>query len=280
MDFPEFYHIGCLKTGTTSLQKVLSEDDRINLILYSRYFNTDKLHSGQYHYYKPGLINIESDENMVRRYRDLKGLRTVLERIKEVRPDAKIILTIREQRSMILSMYKHHIRQTHAGFTPDQFLESEAGSSFLEILNYGEIFKEINSFFAAENIFIFLFENLKSDFQNFITSFYKRVFNLEPPGSTYAPIENIGLNDRQVIWKRRLNKLYLSGEGSKINRIEHFLHQVSLRMIYALTSENNKKHIHWGNFKLHKPLEEKFRTNNAVLQKLTGLNLKDRGYLT
>jgi len=279
MNFPEIYHIGCHKTGTTSIQKFLSDDPRINLILYSRFFNTNSWFKGNYPHFQEGKINVESDENILLGLKGFTGLHTAISRIHEVSPDAKIVLTIREQSGLITSMYKHHIRQTHNSYSPTEYLYSNEGIAFLNTLYYAEVYRQINNFFPRENIHFFMLEKLQTDFKGFMTDFYKTVLRIETPAAIHPINENKGLNDLQILWKRRLNSLYIFREDTLLNRLEHFVHQIPVVLIKALTSGNSRKIFAWENFSLHQKLEDEFRRNNRELQKLTGLDLERYGYL-
>ena len=90
----------------------------------------------------------------------------------------------------------------------------------------------------------------------------------------------MGLNDTQVFWKRKMNSLFILPETNPISKLEHYLHQVPLKLIYALAEKNKKKIFQWEDFSNNKKLEEVFRSNNRELVKLTGNNLEEYGYLT
>lgn len=179
MKYPNIFHIGCLKSGTTTLQEYLAQDERINLILKSRYFNTSKWDTENYEYSNSEKINIESDENISRKFKKLLGLEEALKRIQQVAPDAKIILTIREQKSAILSMYKHFIRQTNSTLNLNEFLKAEEGKSYLDTIFYYDTYKLINTYFKKSNIYIYFFENMFTNWDDFISTFYHEIFNIE-----------------------------------------------------------------------------------------------------
>ena len=279
MKFPEIYHIGIHKTGTTTLQNVLAADERINLILYSRFFNTNKWFGSEYNHYQEGKNNIESDENMVISLSGLSGIFSTLSRIHRVSPNAKIIVTIREQRSLLISMYKHHIRQTHNAYSPDNYLNSNDGIAFLNTLFFADLYKQILIFFPKENVHFFLLEEMREDFTGFIRSFYQKIFGLEPPAEVKSNTDNIGLNDTQIAWKRRFNNFYLFKESSTLNKLEHQLHNLPLKLIFRITRNASKKRILFDNFKNADKLSADFRKTNAELSALTGLPLEKYGYL-
>lgn len=277
--YPGIYHIGCMKTGTTTVQKVFAEDNRINLIKYSRFFNTNKWYTDTYNYYKEGLINIESDENIVSQYDGMYGLADSLGRIREVSPDAHIVLTIREQRSLLLSGYKHRIGSTKDRYTFLEFLNSGAGVSYLSMCDYNKLLDVTRKYFDMENIHIFLFEKLKSDFVGFFKDIYSEVLGIPIPNDLKLTVENRGRNDQSVVNNLMLNNLFISRKDANTYNFEKKIHHYFIRSLNMLNVNKDKK-ISWGKSELEQRLEEKFRESNFNFSKNTGIRLKENGYLT
>src|SRR4051812_4235240 len=95
---PEIFHIGIPKSGTTTLQAVLRKDERFHRIgshLIGSYKFWDENFLLEC---KPDKINIVSNENLVLQSGELGKLHTTLFHIQGINPEAKIIVTIREQR--------------------------------------------------------------------------------------------------------------------------------------------------------------------------------------
>lgn len=276
--FPNIYHIGCMKTGTTTIQNVLQQDTRLNVIIYSRFFNTNQWYYQKYQHYIQGKINIESDENIIRSYGPLYGLTTSLSRIKKVAPTAHIIVTIREQRDLLRSAYNHHISRTIDPFTFQQFLDSPAGISYLKICNYHKVFKTINSFFPKEQIHFFLFEDLKIDYIKFFYNFYKEGLQLNPPQEIPELKSNKSAPQNIIDLKRRLNRYFIFNQGTALHNIERKLHYKLLTLFKRIKfyqGQNSQP-----SFRLPDKLIMEFQEENKALEKELQLPLTERGYLT
>src|SRR5690606_27120546 len=163
MKLPDYFHIGVMKTGTTYLQEILSQDERVQLFSHSRILNTNAYYSARYEDIDPSKISIESDENIVDTKGSMCGLYTSLQRIKRHHPDAVIILTIRDQKKLLLSGYKHTIRQTDENFSFHGFLESPYGMNYLNSTDFYSVLKLIEKFFPKENIRIIPYEIIKEE---------------------------------------------------------------------------------------------------------------------
>src|SRR5690606_17827192 len=149
---PDYYHIGVMKTGTTYLQEILGRDERLQLFNHSRIINTNAYYRAVYENLDPSKISIDSDENIIDTKGNMCGLYTSLQRIKENNPQAVIILTIREQRSLLVSGYKHTIRHTDEYFSFLGFLNSHYGMNYLNSTDYYSVIKLIEMLFPKENI--------------------------------------------------------------------------------------------------------------------------------
>lgn len=283
MATPTFFHIGIMKSGTTSIQKVLQNDNRIFLHKYTRYLNSNKFFrekpSNIYQNNNKGII-VESDENIIRVYNELIGTPESLDRIKILNPNAKIIITIREQRNFLLSAYKHHIRKTNTYLSIFDFLHSNAGVSQLKTINYHLLFNQLRSFFPAENIHFIPYELLKESPEAFFKELYS-VFDLEPPAALEIPTENKGKPDHYIRFKNRLNRTYIFREGLWLNQFEINIHNLILKLYEtSTTARETSNPIQWPREQFFNTLEEEFRAGNQKFMEQTGIDLRPYGYLS
>lgn len=152
-------HVGLHKTGTTFLQhEIFPKIENINIIQPSHIW-TAKLH--------PSKINLVSDEG-------LSGLPfsdnttenrfLLLNKIKLHFPNAKIIIGLREKNSLVLSLYKHHIKR--GGMLPfNKWYTDELNKDYLDFDKY---INHIKSLF--DDVFIYHFEELKKDADTIIAN--------------------------------------------------------------------------------------------------------------
>lgn len=279
MKIPNYFHIGVMKTGTTYLQEVLADDPRLQLFNHSRFINTNKYYEAIYPDLDTSKITIESDENIIDPKGDMYGLYTSLQRIKKHNSDAKIILTIREQKALLVSGYKHTIRQTDESFSFEGFLGSNYGVNYLRNVDYYSVVKLIEEFFPKDHIKIIPFELIKSG--NFIECFYKEVFGLPRPiASVKEDKLNRGLNDRLILYKRSLNKWLVFDRNTKIGKLERKASRLNLKIKQKyFSSDNSEKYIDWpSDNTLCKSLEENFKNGNAKLDAQYSLGLTELEY--
>jgi len=116
-----------------------------------------------------GRLPVISGESLAGRPFHTKYQRAVVaKRIAEVFPNARILLTIREQSAIIRSMYGQYIR---FGYTSNirQFLERPpAGSSFSPVLDwdfydYSRLVQDYRACFEPDRVIVLPFEQLLSD---------------------------------------------------------------------------------------------------------------------
>jgi hypothetical protein len=277
--YPSHFHIGCMKTGTKTLQHILAQDNRINLILFTRFFNTNRWYSDNYQHCVAGQLNIESDENIIRRYNGMAGLRIAMNRIKSVRPDARIILTVREQRSLIQSAYKHHVRQTNDGYSFQEYLSSDSGICCLEMVDYAWAYDMICNFFDESKVFVFFYEDLRNDLTALVKSFYEKALEIEPPESIPdETVLNVGASTDLLYTKRRFNTWRFFRDKTLSSKMENKFWQVITLLTYKLRKAPNDAFT-WQDNRFFKRLEEEFRDSNLRFQQQVGRDLAPLGYL-
>lgn len=277
--YPEVYHIGTLKTGTTSIQAVLDKDPRINLILQSRFFNTNRWFKEKYPNCSDLYVNVESDENIARGLGHMEDLETSLQRIQKVNPEAQILYTIREQRSAIISMYKHHIRQTESTASLTGFVNSEAGKTFIDTLDYYETYKTIARFFPTENIHFFRFERLKNEPRKFYQLLYTEVLDLPFKNGIQNIAKNRGWNHSEIRLKKNMNKFRIWDPTQTLGKIERRLHLFLIKIFAPFFI--SQKPVVWEELEksARQDLESRFTSSNQQFEKKIQINLSTFGYL-
>lgn len=279
MPIPKIFHIGLMKTGTTFLQNVLSDDDRIDFFCNSRIINTNNYYSKKYKLNSKKLYSIESDENIIRFTGNMCGLETSLNRIIKDNPDAKIVLTIREQKQLLISAYKHLINRTNSSLSFQEFIHSHQGMLYLDSLNYKNLIERILNFIPINNIIIIPFELVHSD--NYISTFYKKVFNLSTPNFNKKNIDtNKNMNDCFILKKRKLNSKLHFIKNRGLSNIENNILNLRLKIYNKIHKKKNTKLINWSinNKKMEINLEKQWRNSNAFIENLFNIQLQQLGY--
>jgi sulfotransferase family protein len=99
--------------------------------------------------------------------------RQIADRLHEVLPDGRVLIVIREQRSMILATYKQYVKAGGTG-TVSQFLEPATTRSLRARLfdyrhfEYDHLIGHYRSLFGADNVLVLPFEQLARDGRGFV----------------------------------------------------------------------------------------------------------------
>jgi len=279
--YPKFYHIGLPKTGTTTLQTVLKRDKRVNCIR-NRYFNTHQWWTEDYDYCSNDErhVDIVSEENIVLQSGNLGKFINTLYRIKKVRPDAHIILTIREQRKLLESRYKFNI--PHAkGFVLsfEDWLKSGQGMDLLSVCLYENIYQVIRLYFPGDQIHFLLFEELENASNAFFSDFYN-ILGLDVPENNIRIKENVSPTESELCASMFLNRFKFFTGNSQLSWFKGKIYRHAARLF---KNENKKLDcFRWKTSRLFTNIEKDFAETNQKLVTLgifTREKLMGHGYL-
>ena len=244
-------HIGCLKTGTTTIQKVIESDLRVSSYIHDRYFNTEKNLKENKEYHGKNLFI--SDENICLDFENFSGLIPSLRAIHKKFPKAKILLTVREQRDLLLSAFKHHVVTSHMPVTTfNDFLVSDRGKAYIRIINYDYLYKAINIFFPTEQIIILPYEKMKTNFNGFFYDIYQ-LLNLTQPEGLSNEVHRKSANESFVKICGRMNRV----NRFRNNTVEYKVLKNILKKIQSIIKsfyKNNEKIFTWENNDLHESI--------------------------
>jgi Sulfotransferase domain len=265
------FHIGIPKSGTTTIQETLQNDERI-VLTRSRFLTSSDWWINKPETYKDGELVVESNETLISGGFNKVKFIQVVERMYNVDKNAKIIITIRQQQSAVLSMFKYHIKNNYEGSKNlfNWLYNSTLGIDYLSICMYGNISKTLLSYFPKENISFLFYEELKENPKAFYNKFYK-VLGIEFNESFVSkrPLNIMNLDNSQIytlslfnrfsFTKKRFNRF---NKHKRIRRLE----QIVKRKIVNLYSLNAKENF----FELSKlkgfcKLENEFKANNRSL---------------
>ena len=279
--FPKYYHIGCLKTGSTSIQNTLERDQRINVIRRS-HINTMKWYLKEKIFFciNNNKVNIVSNENILWDSDGLCGFITSISRIKKVNPNAHLIITIREQRDLLISAFKHEITHSNEYYKDfESFICSPTGIRYLNIVDYYNIFKVMSCFFLKDKIHFLLLEDLRRNDREFFRKLY-RIIGLSLPNNFKQIKSNIGLSENYIKFCNFLNKLLLFRSDSILSKIQIFQHRLLKKINRGIFKcYNNSKINYWKNSTLLDKIEKEIEISNQNLMKEYDIDLNSYGYL-
>lgn len=174
---PVLFHVGYHKTATTWMQmeffrkrcgfhKVLSTDQLSELITDPLRFDFDPAHARRVikaQSDRTGLANVISEETLCSNplFGGREGVEFA-ERIKAIVPDAKILITIREQNKIIASTYMQYI--TRGGtLSPDQFLRGNEKYGYYYFSHrhflYDRLVRYYTELFGIERVLVVTMES-------------------------------------------------------------------------------------------------------------------------
>lgn len=214
-------------------------------------------------------------------------------RLKEVFPEAKILMVIREQRSMILSAYVQYVRAGGAR----SFLRYMRGPSrakgFLpgfgvEHFLYDRLVHRYIELFGPDKVLVLPYEQFLKNPLAFVRQVVQ--FGGREPSEAdlgKLPVQqrvNAGFSPLTIALKRRFNRLFvdstlnpgvwlpLPARAEKMfTRFVQVLDRLIPKSLSAGADLKQKQY-------LLKKYGEKFRQSNNRLRQLTGLDLKEYGY--
>ncbi len=279
--YPEYFHIGLPKTGTTSIQYLLEKDQRINLIFKSGFFTTTDFWTSVYDFYDAEKqVNIESDETMVRGFSNYGKFVLNLEHIAQKAPNAQIIITIREQIQLMESRYKDTLNSVYYDGTFEDWLTCTQGLDYISFCHFSLLYKTVKLFFPKEHIHFLFFEDLKNNNTQFFQDLYQ-IFDLPPPSDISFDVhKNKSPNFQDLELHRRTNKYF----GLSVKRkYSEWVKPYAYSMVKLLTPEQRtKNHKLWKSGTLYENLEKAFKASNRELIAqgiLSESKLKKYGYL-
>lgn len=279
--YPQYFHIGVPKSGTTTLQRALGDDPRIH-VARSRHFNTSRFYVETYPEAPADRVLVESDETLVKGDGTFSKAHVTLARIHEVSPDAHIILTIREQRSLLLSAFKHNLRVGLPEATLTDFLLSPRGTDFIAFTQYATLLELIGLHFPKDHVHVVPFEWLRDEPSRFFGRVYE-VLGLLPPPDLKPTHDNPSPEPAQLEMLGRLGTLRRAGTvrtlPTRAVTALRMLGDVGDRISRGGLTRAARKRFTWGDDALCHALAAEHRKQNQRVAAQTGLDLVALGYL-
>jgi hypothetical protein len=301
---PILIHIGYHKTATSWLQKcIFSREDMgflspwtvttgeaIQHFVIANEFRFDATRAR--HAFQGGMDNaIERSLMPVLSHQDLCGYamygryygRVVAERLYQSFPGARILIGIREQKSMLLSQYRQYLRQDGV-HSLDAFIgtgDERAGFApifRLDHLEYDLLVEHYQRLFGRANVLVMPIELLYENPNQYVEQILDFCGSPQNCDLSY-PSENVGWGGLALTLRRRLNRIC---PADPLGRKPHFLN----RALYKSCEIANRLIPQ----KLHKAVDRRwkqaierrvghdYRLSNQRLEKLTGTNLTRFGY--
>ena len=213
----------------------------------------------------------------------------ICNRIKQVFPNARILIVIREQRSMILSNYMQHLKYG-GGYTLRTYLDGKSDAKCPALtfhhFKYDRLIRQYQSVFGPENVLALPFEMMSVNPQSFIERICQFSNTTAPEGLPFHIKSNERTNYFSYIVLRRIVPLIRSSRGNaysptilgrKLGKAVH------LRMVDAIGKIVPRSLDKKAKERLQQQVEEltkdTYVTSNRETEKLIGMDLGPFGYL-
>jgi hypothetical protein len=297
-------HIGYHKTGTTWLQKRVFPDTEAGFsfvagprIVHSAFvavnpFDFDagavrkNFERGINEAEAQGLVPVFSHERLSGSpYAGGHDSRTNADRLAATFPEARILVVIREQASMLGSIYKQYLRSGGAA-SFDQYVTPPPGTGRMPIfrfdfLEYHRLIGYYQQLFGVENVLALPYELLRENPGEFLA----RIGNFLgiPIAAPKGAMANISPSALSLSLKRQVNR-YVVRDGLnpapplEINNSNRALLKACRRIderVPARLIEGYERR--WRSYIKHK-VGERYAKSNAITTKLIGIELGEFGY--
>jgi len=204
-------------------------------------------------------------------------------------PEARILVFIREQKSMILSSYRQYIRGGNGETaTIQQFIGAETKPAFeptcrLDYLEYDLLIAYYQNLFGSENLLVLPFELIKIQPEDVLKEIidFAEAKEINPTSITY-PSKNVGFKAGTLAVKRRLNHIIKEpnfGATTRrtlnwriVDKISKTIDSIPFLDGFHQGIEND-----WKQF-IAEYVGDYFRLSNQRTSQLIGMNLADFGY--
>jgi hypothetical protein len=303
-------HVGYHKTGTSWLQKEFFENPLTEINSLAKYddrakwitefvkpfylYNENNVKKLINQSYKSGKLNVLSLERLSG-YPSTGGFDSLenAQRLKFLFPNAKILIVVREQLSMIRSHYMEYLKANGTEkleelLTPERFYFIRNPIFQLEFFNYNHLIKVYDDLFSKENVLVLPFELLKTD----STCFIKSITNFLEVNHLDEFIDRLPLSkkiNKQIPFRNAyLNREYsrLFGSNNSLIKITNnkYLKKLYTSIYRKLPTDYGTKLENEINNSIEKYVPVSYyKESNDVLEKRISfhckVDLKQLGYL-
>ncbi len=307
MTLSPLLHVGYIKTGSTLLQKRVFADNTLGFSVPTEGYRSllaeatiiDDSHIfdgatartellGETTPTPESTVSVWSEEVLlgdpvVRRYNG----KEIAEKLHAIMPEAKVLIVVREQREIALSMYREHIIQGF--FTPfDHFLGTgDEPPGFSPILRpsfllYSRAIQTYQSLFGANRVLVLPYELLSDGFEQFVHRVQEfaglsATQNIPPPSKRV----NKGLGITSLTLARWLNRLTttnpLTPQLGWDRRLANHIARICDQLVPSRWDKAMERNLR---AKIDARFGAYYEKDNALLSSLMNIDLAELGYRT
>jgi len=241
---PLLLHVGYHKTGTTWLQAFLFNDaqagfvqpwdrgDIIERLVLENAFRFDAAQARDH--FQTAVDRAHADDRIpVCSAERLSGnphsgghdAAQIAHRLREAFPEARVLIVMREQRSMILSAYRQYVRVGGAQslrryLNPPRMGRPRIPQFRWDYLEYDLLIGRYRDLFGAQNVLALPFETLKQDADAFAQRI-ARFAGAREPAPSPKERKNVGMSAATLAIKRRANRVLVRDTANPSAWFDH-----------------------------------------------------------
>jgi hypothetical protein len=296
-------HIGYHKTGTTWLQKRVFNNTEAGFFRIKGPGTLPYFVVANPFDFKPGRIRKKVEPEMrkaqarnlvpVLSWERLSGMphsggydsKTIADRLAATFPNARVLIVIREQTSMLLSVYKQYVRDGGAA-TFRQYVTTPPGppqmpSFRFDFYEYHRLIGYYQDLFGATNVLVLPYELLRTQPDTFL----ERIGEFVGVPATPSGLDwrNVAPSALALSLKRHANRYLVL---HKLNPAPPFAfrgsHQILQRACRKVDEKvpaalRDRYELRWRRY-AEREVGTRYAESNALTAKLTGLDLRAFGY--
>lgn len=204
----------------------------------------------------------------------------VAKRLSSTFPEAKILICIREQKSMLLSLYRQYVKQYWGTASIDAFIESDDFGTpnyqpcRLHHFEYHRLIGMYQDLFGKKNVSVLPFELLRADSTTFVNRICDFVGRPPPAKMSWSAV-NVSANGLEVVLRKRVNRYLPPAWRNAVGRCAipmcRFAGRLSPRRANNWADERHSLFI-------SRRVGGYFRASNERTAEITGLALSAYGY--
>jgi hypothetical protein len=296
-----FIHIGLHKTATSFLQhEVFPKLKGINYVPQQKfytpilrqicltdplYFNEKEIKNQLFNYLTTGKNLISSEGLSGSPFLQYTNRSAILTKLHNMFPEAKIIIGIRAQKDIIISLYKQYVK--HGGvkkfndfITPYKDVSVPISITYdlldLETFKYSKYLEKIEYYFGKDNMYIYIYENLKKNPEEFLQGILEFMKVSAISKINYKPV-NASWDDAAISIAVVLNR-FIKSHYNKYGLLPRPRRPIKFRDIVNVLGRLSIKHTRIISDNMTKFLKDYYRNDNLYIDKKYNLFLEKDHY--
>lgn len=205
----------------------------------------------------------------------------IADRLHQLFPDARVLIGVREQRSMIEALYRQYVRNggvatLHGYLHPRN--PAEIPQFRFDHLEYDRLVRRYQELFGRDRVLVLPYERLRHDQLGFVDAIC-RFCEVDPPTLPDDSDSYPGYGAKTTVLKRQLNKVFVRSSLSPAARYYVKNHESRFDRLDSRMPRMLEDRIKTGwRILVEDSAAGRYEQSNRGLAEVTGLDLRTYGY--